>query len=169
MRYPRWLPYPSSWFKAFVSFLFVIPLKYIVQFTGESLLVVFGAESVARYWLFEFLLITLVFVPIVVFSYIHCFLWGKFTKAVKWLPNFDSWLEGAANWLISVVSFGLCFYILVRFASNNVYYSHYFTKYGSSLNGQLAWFISSVFIVTAAYLYQLKRFVKESLSISKKH
>jgi hypothetical protein len=158
--WPVWFPYPTAWLEAFIVGLMMMPLGASLQMSGRF---GFGVARVSANLGPLFLLILFGFVtPFIGFAYIHSFLWGN--RPTKWhknLPAPRSILEAFYALSVTTISSLVCltvwlFLIDVR--------RNYTTSEMEFLGGIGAF----VWLVSGAYLYQVKRLVWQGIEGEKR-
>lgn len=169
--WPVWIPYFNSWCRAFVLIpLIALIVIIIFRFTGFWGLIL--SDITNR---LEILIICLSFgilLPMLLVAYIHTFfvyLWKKQPTSFnwpRWLPNASSLWEGFYAEVVMFLSLLLSIIIILPFLPiNNCHYLQTFTYCLANSELELNQYIekyyidkvgSLIWIVTAAYLYQIE-------------
>lgn len=173
MTWPKWFPYPRSWFRAFALFLLIsgiAAILYIFDFWGTPLAQKAFLDGKRGHLIAWFLFLGIL-LPVILISYTHHFLWGVSPRGwPAWLPSPQSIWCGFYGWLISNVSSLLGVLIVIPFTnlsrqiqiltnSGYIYLSLPAELRLYITDTQLA-LIGAIWLLTAAYLYQLEHLLR---------
>ncbi|MEH2067642.1 MAG: hypothetical protein V7K47_05630 [Nostoc sp.] len=182
--WPIWFPYPSSWFRAIVLVPIAFPGTRLIVFglLGVLLSVLGNIPGLLIFSVLFGLLIPSFFLAFI--YHIFWFIWQKDKsdrKLAKWMPSLKSLWSGFYGTFVIGISFLIILSIFSELAFFNCksYYkiSEYFYGCTGHLTGRVAkeifysietnnflnkdWFI--IWIITAAYLYQLELLARKCL------
>lgn len=146
--WPLWFPYPSSWLRSFALALWMAIVLWIAGFWGALFGIALANILKRPETLLWFLGLALL-VAVLVFSYIHYFLWGKPSKRwPHWLPSPKSLWEGLLASIVMSLAIMVGVLCVMPF-HNFEYYSQ------AAIETESKWF-GTIWLVTAAYLYQIE-------------
>lgn len=154
-----WFPYPSSWLKSFALALWMAIVLRVAGFWGALIGMALSdvmKRPEALLWFLGLVLLA----SILVFSFIHHFLWGKPSASLpRWFPSSKSLWAGLYASIVMVLAIIVGVLCVLPF--------HNFETYSQTvLETEAGWF-SVIWFVTATYLYQAeylirRRFTSES-------
>lgn len=148
-----WFPYPSSWLRSFALVLWMAVVIWIVGF-WSALFGIALANILKRPETLLWFLGLALLVDILVFSYIHNFLCGKPSKRwPRWLPSPKSLWEGLLASIVMSLAIMVGVLCVMPF-HNFEYYSQ------AAIETESKWF-GSIWLVTAAYLYQVEYLIQQ--------
>ncbi|MBH8561176.1 hypothetical protein I8748_03110 [Nostoc sp. CENA67] len=169
--WPVWIPYFNSWCRAFILIPLIASIGFITfRLTGFWGLILSGITNQLE--IFIIILILGILLPMFLVAYIHTFfvsLWKKQPISSiwpRWLPSANSLWEGFYAEVVMFLSLLITIFIILPFLPiNNCYHEPLFTSCLRYSEIVLKQYIdkysidkigSSIWIVTAAYLYQIE-------------
>ena len=168
-QWPAWFPYPSSWLRALGLVLLligVIAILRIMVYWGFPVLRILSVLQEDPTPVIAFLIAVGFVVPIMLISYVHHILFGKSRSSLpRWLPTPKSLWVGFYGWVVinlsTVVSFGL----VIPFI--DTYGFRYEWRYSGFTETEATW-LSVIWLITAAYLYQIEFLIQRCLALKSK-
>lgn len=171
-RWPVWFPYPSSWLRTFALVLWMAVILRIAGFWSLALGGVLALITTHLELLLLFLGLGLL-VSVLVFSYLHHFLFGKsLPRYPRWLPSPRSLWEGFYAPIVMLLAFVAVLLILVPFLIPNCNYevseqiAYCFKPTGRELalyEYRMAEIAAVIWLISAVYLYQAEYLIRHRL------
>lgn len=156
-----WFPYSKAWLKAlslFLLFVGIVAILRILIYWGLPVAWIVSIRHDATP-IIAFLFTVYFVIPIILISSIHYILFGK--SSPRWLPKLKSLWIGFYSWIAiivsTLVSFGLVIPFIERYPLN-----YYQSSYFRFTDVEVFW-LSSIWLVTAAYLYHTEYLLKRWL------
>lgn len=150
--WPVFFPYPSSWLKSFALALWMNIVLMIAGFWG----VIFGIALSSILNRPELLLCFLglaLLAAFLMFSYIHHLLWGKsLQKWPCWLPSPKSLRSGFFASIVVSLAIVIGIICVLPFHNFEIHSQ-------TAIEYEAKWF-GAIWLITAAYLYQVKYIVQ---------
>ncbi|MUG97955.1 hypothetical protein F7734_38870 [Scytonema sp. UIC 10036] len=167
---PMWLPYPSAWLNALIVSVFMAGLGAFIR--RSNLLDYYLGKWSQQPELSSVMLILLLISPIPAIAFFHHFFLSRFIPAIPGesvktpqglVPGIISWRESLYGWLVFVLSTLIAALICIPFLSLfKVDYEKIIYTYNQPHRGVQILF-AAVWIVSAAFLYQLEYLFKDRL------
>ncbi|MBD1921272.1 hypothetical protein H6F77_09230 [Microcoleus sp. FACHB-831] len=169
-----WFPYPTSWLKAMSLALSLAVILVIVRITGSvgvNLAILVDSPEVLA-----FFGIIAMLSPIVAIAFVHHILHlilGQFIPSFQppeigtlqgWFPGLISWWEGLYGWLAiflaTLTAVGLAILLMPLFGLS---FQEITYEYNSSAETTLYGWVSTIWLVIAAGLYQIEYLFKRRI------
>ncbi|MBE9038037.1 hypothetical protein [aff. Roholtiella sp. LEGE 12411] len=187
--WPAWIPYPCSWFRAFILITFIafiaIVIFRITGFWG------FILSSTTNHLEILVLFVGLgILLPMFLVAYLHSFfmsLWKKQSTLPywpRWFPNANSLWEGFYSQMVMLLSFLMTIVIILPFLPlrkcqyqeiltycsviNEAVFDEYVEKYYFDKIAVSIWIVTAAYLYQAEYLFR-QRFIPKVKSILKKY
>lgn len=167
-RWTAWFPYPSSWLKSCASILLLLGVTAIVR------IMVYWGFPVARILsdvqedptpVITFLVSVGFILPTILISYVHHITFGKYhSRWHYWLPTAKSLWIGVYGWFVIILSTVFSFILVIPFVDR---YSSLQSPNYSFTETEATW-LSVIWLITAAYLYQAEYLLKHRLHVNSK-
>jgi cell division protein FtsL len=174
IHWAAWFPYPTSWLKAMSLALSLAVILVIVRITGSvgvNLAILVDSPEVLA-----FFGIIAMLSPIVAIAFVHHILHlilGQFIPSFQppeigtlqgWFPGLISWWEGLYGWLAiflaTLTAVGLAILLMPLFGLS---FQEITYEYNSSAETTLYGWVSTIWLVIAAGLYQIEYLVKQRI------
>ncbi|RMG14450.1 MAG: hypothetical protein D6728_02645 [Cyanobacteria bacterium J055] len=168
--YPKWVPYPSSWLRTFVTLLVLGPTGILISVFGlwGSLGTLFGGSTgnVPLPGVPIRLAVTalVLLLPTTILAYVyHLFTLILNAKSIsvqhpRWFPTWRSWREGLTGVIVMGLSFTVAFLVVSWYRPDLVINSDAIAETDQET---IATFLTLVWLISAAYLYQWDYLVRE--------
>jgi hypothetical protein len=167
---PMWLPYPSAWLNALIISVFMAGLGAVIR--RSSLLEQHLSKWSQQPEVSSVTLILLLISPIPAIAFFHHFFLSRFIPAIPGesvktpqglVPGIISWRESLYSWLVFVLSTLIAILICIPFLSVfKINYENFISTYNQP-NRTLQTLFAIVWIISAAFLYQVEYLFKDRL------
>jgi hypothetical protein len=130
MKWPRWIPYPICWIRAFIVL--------VINSVGWRVFITNGNAPLA---------ILLLPIPLFGVVFLHHFLYGKGNKLM--MPRVESWWEGLFGFMVMVSSFAVVGIFSILFMGNP-----------QSLRDGHMVFLLLLYLFIAGWIYQMEYLIR---------
>jgi hypothetical protein len=169
-RYPKWLPYPTSWLRSIVTVLILGPIGVLLSFLGfwfgSFTLLFSNSGTLAPISIAIFLTIGIGFtmIPIALMTCAHHVVMLIFyPQSISpdrpwWQPGWISWREGITGVVVISVSFAIAFLLLLLYRSDLLTTYNTLTASERDILFKVG---TALWIAAAAYLYHWDYLVRD--------
>lgn len=162
-QWATWFPYPRAWLRALGLFLLfngVVVILNIAMYWGLPVTLILSKLQRDPKPMLAFFIAFGFVMPIFLTACIHYILFGK--SRPYWLPKIKSLWIGCYSWIVAIASTLVSFVLVIPFI-DKYHWSYYELRYFRFSNTEVIW-LTSIWLVTAAYLYHIEYLLKRWLA-----